>query len=643
MGERICEVCLAWIAARDGKETFNVLAPLQPLACQAKAECMAPPLLTLANIRLRFGSTPLLAGADLAIEERERLCLVGRNGSGKSTLLKIAAGLVEPDEGERFVKPGITVQYLEQEPDLRAFATVLDYAQSGFHDHEPDYRASYLLEQLGMEGTRRPQELSGGERRRAALVRVLAPEPDILMLDEPTNHLDVTTIEWLEGELRGMRSALVLISHDRRFLTHLSQRTLWIDRGQTRSLKAGFDQFEDWREKVLEEEKLMRHKLDRQIVREEHWLTYGVTARRKRNQKRLGDLFALREKKKQLKARQTRKFEADKIRATESERSGKLVIEARNISKSYDRPLIANLSLKINRRDRIGLIGPNGAGKTTLIKILTGELAPDSGSVRLGTKLDVVTLDQRRESLEADATLGEILTGGRGDQLMVGGELRHVISYMKDFLFLPEQVRTPISALSGGERGRLMLARAFARPSNLLVLDEPTNDLDLETLDLLQELLADYGGTVLLVSHDRDFLDRVVTSTLAVGENGQWFHYAGGYSDMLEQRKQAEKKERSQKAKGKGKPAKTRTEKKTGRGKLSYKDKYALENIPVQIEELENQMKACQARLDDPDLYAKDPQQFEKTVQALSDAQQRHEELEEEWLRLEMLREELEG
>ncbi len=571
------------------------------------------------------------------------MCLVGRNGSGKSTLLKIAADLVEADDGERFIKPGVTVQYLEQEPDMSAYANVMDYAQSGFHEGEADYRVNYLLEQLGLEGAQNPKDLSGGEMRRAALARVLAPEPDILMLDEPTNHLDVSTIEWLEGELRSMSSAIVLISHDRRFLTTLSKRTLWIDRGQTRNMKAGFGQFEDWREKVLEEEEMQRHKLDRKIVREEHWLTYGVTARRKRNQKRLGDLFDLRDKKKQMKAGQTKKFDSEKIAATESERSGKLVIEAKNISKSYDeRPLIEGLSMKINRLDRIGLVGPNGSGKTTLIKILTGELEPDAGSVRLGAKLETVTLDQKRESLASDATLGEILTGDGGDQVSVGGQQRHVISYMKDFLFLPEQLRTPISALSGGERGRLMLARAFARPSNLLVLDEPTNDLDLETLDLLQELLSDYSGTVLLVSHDRDFLDRVVTSTLVVGEYGEWLNYAGGYSDMLEQRKQAQKEQKIA-VTAKAKQNKGSKSKGAAKGKLTYKDKFALENIPVQMEEVNTRMQGLESRLEDPELYAKDPDRFEKTVQALSDAQSQHDDLEEEWLRLEMLREEVEG
>ena len=589
----------------------------------------------------------MLEGANLGIEERDRLCLVGRNGSGKSTLLKIAANLVEPDEGEHFIKPGTTVQYLEQEPDFSGFGSVLEYVEAGYIDGEADYRASYLLEQLGLDGTERPADLSGGETRRAALARVLAPEPDILLLDEPTNHLDVTTIEWLENELKQINSAIVLISHDRRFLSNLSKRTIWIDRGQTRNLKAGFAQFEDWREEQLAQEEQQRHKLDRKIVREEHWLTYGVTARRKRNQKRLGDLHDLRDEKKRLKGRQTKKFDHETITAAESERSGKLVIEARGISKSYDeKPLVHDLSIKINRNDRIGLVGPNGTGKTTIIRMLTGELEPDSGSVRLGARLETVTLDQKRESLDPDMTLADILTGGGSDQVSVGSDQRHVISYMKDFLFLPEQARTPIGALSGGERGRLMLARAFARPSNLLVLDEPTNDLDLETLDLLQELLADYGGTVLLVSHDRDFLDRIAGSTLAFEGQGQWTSYAGGYSDLLEQRKgrakdQSNRSEEKKKKSGRNQISSDKDI--NSRGKLTYKDKYALENIPVQMQELEGSMKSYQDKLDDPDLYAADPVAFATTVSALEKARKQHGELEEEWLRLEMLREELEG
>jgi ATP-binding cassette subfamily F protein uup len=606
---------------------------------------MAPPLLTLQSISLSFGGAPLLDRAELSIEARDRLCLVGRNGSGKSTLLKIAAGLIEPDAGERFLQPGISVRYLEQEPDMTGFATVLDYVEGGLHETDLDYRARYLLETFGMKGDEKPGNLSGGETRRAALARVLAPEPDILLLDEPTNHLDIATIEQLEAELGAIRSAIVVISHDRRFLTNLSKRTVWIDRGETRLFHEGFGRFEEWRTEVLEEEEEMRHKLDRKIVREEHWLTYGVTARRKRNQKRLADLHALRAEKRRLAERRVKEFDRDSLAAQESGASGKLVIEAEGIAKSYgERTLVKSLSLKINRKDRIGLVGPNGIGKTTLIRMLTGELAPDSGTVRLGTRLDVVSLDQKRESLDPQTSLQDCLTGGGGDTVMVGDTPRHVIGYMKDFLFVPEQARTNIDALSGGERGRLMLARAFARPSNLMVLDEPTNDLDLETLDLLQELINDYDGTVIIVSHDRDFLDRVVTSVLAAEGDGRWLSYAGGYSDMVAQRGlMAPKPERSApKAEQRDEPRPSQEPAKA-RGKLSYKDKFALETLPKQMNEAEKQIVELETRLHDPDLYAKNPQKFAVIAAALDAARAKYAEMEDEWLRLELLREELEG
>jgi len=624
---------------------------------------MAPPLLRLSGISLSFGGEALLEGAEMALEAGERLCLVGRNGSGKSTLLKIAAGLVEPDGGERFLQPGCKVQYLEQEPDLGGFDSLLEYAASSLEEDEGDYRAAFLLESLGLDGERHPKGLSGGEMRRAALVRALAPEPDILLLDEPTNHLDITAIEWLEKELAGMKSAIALISHDRRLLQRLSRKVLWLDRGQTRLLARGFEHFEDWRAELLEREQEERHKLSRQIVREEHWLRYGVTARRKRNQRRLGELFALRDEKKRLAGRQIRHFNRQKLGGlAEGERSGKLVIEAEGISKSYDgRRLIDSLSLKINRRDRLAIVGPNGAGKTTLINILTGALEPDEGRVRLGVKLEIARFDQRRESLDPSLSLADVLSGGRGDQIMVRGQPRHVIGYMKDFLFLPEQARTPVKLLSGGERGRLMLALAMARPSNLLVLDEPTNDLDMETLDLLEELVADYEGTVLLVSHDRDFIDRTASAVLLAGENGQWRLYAGGYSDMEAQRREERsgdrqkgrgKKGRSgrggqsgreEEAKGSPRQAKPSRPSRPSRTRLSYKDKYALEQLPGQIAELEQNISQLQERLNDPGFHARDPQAFNQTINQLATAQKNLEKLEDKWLHLEMLREELEG
>ena len=494
---------------------------------------MPPPLLTLQDIHLTFGGTPLLEGAELAIGERERVCLVGRNGSGKSTLLKIAAGTVEADRGARFAQPGATIRYLAQEPDLSGFATTLAYVEAGLAGGDDTHRARYLLEQLGLTGDEDPARLSGGEARRAALARVLAPAPDILLLDEPTNHLDLPAIEWLEDELAASRSALVLISHDRRFLTKLSRATVWLDRGVTRRIEKGFASFEEWRDQVLEEEEREQHKLGRKIVAEEHWIRYGVSGRRKRNVRRVGLLQELRKDFREHRGAQG----TVKISVNDAELSGKLVAEADRISKSFgETPIVRDFSVRIQRGDRIGLVGPNGAGKTTLLKMLTGELAPDEGQVTLGVNLQMATLDQRRDALDPDTSVRDTLTGGRGDSVFVGGQTRHVIGYMKDFLFTPEQAGTAVSALSGGERGRLTLARALAKPSNLLVLDEPTNDLDLETLDLLEEMIDDYPGTVLLVSHDRDFLDRTVSAVVVAEGDGRWNVYAGGYSDMVAQR-----------------------------------------------------------------------------------------------------------
>jgi len=494
---------------------------------------MAPPLLTLQDIHLTFGGTPLLEGAELAIGERERVCLVGRNGSGKSTLLKIAADTVEADRGTRFAQPGATIRYLAQEPDLTGFATTLAYVEAGLAPGDDPHRARYLLGQLGLTGDEEPARLSGGEARRAALARVLAPAPDILLLDEPTNHLDLPAIEWLESELASSRSALVLISHDRRFLEKLSRATVWLDRGTTRRIERGFAAFEEWRDQVLEEEEREQHKLGRKIVAEEHWMRYGVTARRKRNMRRVGLLAAMRKDFREHRGA----VGTVKIQVTEAELSGKLVAEAERVSKSYgDTPIVRDFSIRIQRGDRIGLVGPNGAGKTTLLKMLTGELAPDAGKITLGVNLQMAALDQGRETLDPDTSVRDTLTGGRGDSVFVGGQTRHVVGYMRDFLFAPEQAGTAVSALSGGERGRLTLARALAKPSNLLVLDEPTNDLDLETLDLLEEMIDDYPGTVLLVSHDRDFLDRTVSAVIVSEGGGRWNAYAGGYTDMVAQR-----------------------------------------------------------------------------------------------------------
>ena len=598
---------------------------------------MAPPLLLLQDVNLTFGTAPLLAGAGLGVSAGDRICLVGRNGSGKSTLLKAAAGLIQPDSGRRFAQPGATIRYLPQEPDFDGFATTLAYVEAGFDGASTDhYRATYLLEQLGLTGAEDPSTLSGGEARRTALARVLAPEPDILLLDEPTNHLDLPGIEWLEKELYGMKSGIVLISHDRRLLERISRTTLWLDRGVTRQLDQGFAHFEPWRDAVLEQEETDRHKLGRKIVMEEDWLRYGVTARRKRNQKRLGDLHALRKKHRE----QRGALGKVRMEAAEADLSGRLVMVAEGVSKSYgDRPIVRDFSARVIRGDRVGIVGPNGAGKTTLLNLLTGETEPDTGEVKIGTNLAQVTLDQRRENLDSGQTLSQALTGGAGDTVVVGGQSRHVVSYMKDFLFGPEQANTPVGVLSGGERGRLTLARAFAKPSNLLVLDEPTNDLDLETLELLQERLADYAGTVLLVSHDRDFLDRVVTSVIASDGDGVWTQYAGGYSDMLAQRGPA----RSATATaGKPKAAAPAVQRAAVR-RMTFKDKHALETLPSRIATLEAEIAKFNRQLGDPNLYSKDPVKFAAISQTLTETQTALTTAEEQWLELEMRREEIEA
>ncbi len=603
---------------------------------------MAPPLIQLKDIALTFGGTPLLAGVELSVSEGERVCLIGRNGSGKSTLLKIIAGLVEADSGSRFVQPGATIRYLPQEPDFSGFATALAYVEAGLNPGDDHYQAQYLLEQLGLTGAEDPMNLSGGEARRAALARVLAPSPDILLLDEPTNHLDLTTIEWLEGELANRKSALVLISHDRRFLSNLSRVTVWLDRGETRRIEKGFSAFEEWRDELLAEEERDQHKLDRKIVMEEHWLRYGVSGRRKRNVKRLGNLHALRAQRRNYRGAAGKA----NLAAAEAEQSGKLVIEAKRISKSFaEHKIVDDFSIRIARGDRIGIVGPNGAGKTTLINILTGAEPPDSGTIRLGANIEMATLDQHRESLDPKTTLADALTGGRGDSIMVGGTPKHVIGYMKDFLFQQEQARTPLEVLSGGERGRLMLARALAKPSNLLVLDEPTNDLDLDTLDVLEEMLGDYDGTVILISHDRDFLDRVVTSVIAPEGDGKWTEYAGGYSDMLAQRG-ADLKEKTVKsgaAQAAVQQAAAAIAPSPGKRKLTFNDQHALETLPKTIAKLQTEIAAHQRRLDDPELFSRDRKAFDAASAAIARAQSELDAAEEKWLALEMLREEIES
>ena len=600
---------------------------------------MAPPHLQLKDIALTLGGTPLLTGAELSVSTGERVSLVGRNGSGKSTLLKIAAGLVEPDRGSVFVQPGALVRYLPQEPDFSGFATTLAYVEAGLRPGEDAHKARHLVSDLGLSGEEDPAHLSGGEARRASLARVLAPDPDILLLDEPTNHLDLTTIEWLERELAGRRTALVVVSHDRRFLANLSRVTVWLDRGETRRIERGFAHFEEWRDTLLAEEEREQHKLARKIAAEEHWMRYGVTARRKRNMRRVGELQTLRERRRSYRAAAG----SASITAGVAPASGVLVIEAEGIGKSYGpRPLVRDFSIRIQRGDRIGVVGPNGSGKTTLINMLIGALAPDCGTVRLGANLAVATLDQYRVSLDPQVTVADALTGGGGDTVMVNGVPKHVVGYMKDFLFSSEQARTPLGKLSGGERGRLMLAQVLAKPSNLLVLDEPPNDLDMETLDVLEDMLADYPGTVLLISHDRDFLDRLVSGVIVPEGNGRWTEYAGGYSDMLTQR--GADLTGTPRAVA-PKPAKTPVppDVQPAKRRLSFKDKHALETLPQTIVALQAEAALLQAKIDDPGFYARDRAGFEKVSAALGAVQHKIAAADEQWLELEILREELAG
>jgi ATP-binding cassette subfamily F protein uup len=597
---------------------------------------VAAPLLALRDIRTVFADQVLIAGASFALAAGDRLCLVGRNGSGKSTLLRIAAGLTEPDGGEVFRQPGTRIAYLEQVPDFGGAASVLDYAMSGGAEA---HKAAAALDELKLSPTANPATLSGGEGRKAALARVLAEEPDILLLDEPTNHLDLPSIEWLETRLSQFRGAFILISHDRAFLRQLAAGCLWLDRGIIRRLDKGFGAFEEWVEQILAEEEVTQRKLDKLIEQETQWSREGISARRTRNQGRLRRLHTMR-KERAAQVQQTGRVD---LAAETGQASGSLVVEAKNITKVWPQPdgservAVRNFSTRIMRGDKVGFIGPNGAGKTTLLKILTGALAPDSGSVRLGTNLTPVYIDQSRASLNPEATLWDTLCEGGGDQVMVRGKPRHVVSYLRDFLFRESQARQPVKALSGGEQCRLLLARALAKPSNLLVLDEPTNDLDMETLDLLQEMLSDYEGTVLLVSHDRDFLDRVVTSVVALDGEGNAEEYPGGYTDWQRQHKERVRPEQKQAA------AAPKAERAKAQTKLSYKDSRALEELQKRMPQLEGEIATTEKKLADPDLYSRDAEAFHKLSAALDRLKAELSAAEEQWLELEMKREEMAG
>jgi ATP-binding cassette subfamily F protein uup len=596
---------------------------------------LAPPLLALRDIRVAFADQVLLDGASFSLGAGDRLCLVGRNGAGKSTLLRIAAGLVEPESGERFVQPGTRVSYLPQMPDFGGAATVIDYATAAGAER---HQAEAVLDELHLDPTKPTATLSGGEARKAAIARVLADEPDILLLDEPTNHLDLPSIEWLEDRLAQFRGALVLISHDRAFLRRLTAGCLWVDRGQVRRLDKGFANFEEWSEQILADEEVVAHKLDRLILQETQWSREGISARRKRNQGRLRRLHSLREDRAEKIAQVGRAALAVETGAA----SGTLVIEAEHIAKSFgERVIIRDFSTRIVRGDKIGLIGPNGAGKTTLLKMLMGTLPPDSGKIRLGTNLTPVIVDQSRASLDPEATLWQTLCEGGGDQVMVRGQPRHVVSYLRDFLFRESQARQPIKALSGGEQCRLLLARALAKPSNLLVLDEPTNDLDMETLDLLQEMLADYDGTVLLVSHDRDFLDRVVASVIVLDGEGGVEEYPGGYSDWLRFSRGRASAKAPTKSAAAAPRAEAKAEQPRAATKLSYKDSRLLEELGTRMPKLQGDIAKLETQLSDPGLYARSPAEFAKVTARHHALRAELEAAEEQWLELEMKREAL--
>ncbi|KMW56639.1 ABC transporter, ATP-binding protein [Candidatus Rhodobacter oscarellae] len=593
------------------------------------------PLLQLSDIALTFGGDPVFDGLDLVVQPGDRVALVGRNGSGKSTLMKVMAGLVEADRGARVLPAGVSVGYMEQDPTMEGFATLGDFAASGLEPGEA-YKVEMAAEGLKFKAETAVNVASGGERRRAALAKLMAEAPELMLLDEPTNHLDIDAIAWLEAELKAAQSAYVLISHDRAFLNALTRATLWIDRGAVRRRELGFGGFEAWRDEIWAEEDLKRHKLDRKIKAEARWAVEGISARRKRNQGRVRALQALRAER----ASQIRRQDAAAMALDAGSKSGKRVIEARGISKAFgDKAILRPFDLRVLRGDRVAFVGPNGVGKTTLIKMLTGALAPDTGSVTLGTNLELAVFDQNRESLAPDVTLWDALAGdneigvsGKADQVMVRGAPKHVVGYLKEFLFTDQQARAPVRSLSGGEKARLVLAKIMAKPSNLLVLDEPTNDLDIETLDLLQEILGDYSGTVLLVSHDRDFIDRVATTTVLMSGDGRAVVHAGGWSDLPPRQAEDRPQGRMRPA-AKDKP--TKPQPAPQRAALSFTEKHRLEALPGEIERLEAEIAKLSEFLSDPALFTDQPKKFEKASAALVERQQALSAAETEWLELE--------
>lgn len=593
-----------------------------------------PPIFSYEQLSLHQGEGWLFQDLDLHVGPRDRLALIGRNGAGKTTFLRLIAGQIEPDKGKRTVQPGINIVMLEQEPDFTPFETLLDFAIAG--DNGPaEYEVQSIASQLSTDLSIRADKASGGEKRRAAICRALALEPDLLLLDEPTNHLDLGAIDWLEDWLRRYRGAFITISHDRTFLTRLTKQTIWLDRGSLRRQEIGFGGYDAWMEKVHADEALAANKIDAKLKLEARWLERGVTARRKRNQGRLAKLYEMRA----ARAAMIGPAGTANLKAQSDDVRTKSVITAEHISKSFGvgdnaRTIIKDFSLRIQRGDRIGIVGANGAGKTTLLKMLTGELEPDTGSVTLAKTLNGVYIDQQRSLLQDNKTVRDVLADG-SDWVDVRGEKKHVQSYLKEFLFAPSLIDAKVGTLSGGEQSRLLLAREFARMSNLLVLDEPTNDLDLETLDLLQEVIADYDGTVLLVSHDRDFLDRTVTVTLGLDGSGKVDIIAGGYAEWEAKRKADDDlaKSRNNAARQSApKPASAKSS--SPAKKLSYKDQRDYDMLPARIEAIDERMAQIAEALADADLYTRDFATFEKLTQENSALIDEKDEAEMRWLEL---------
>ena len=602
-----------------------------------------PPLITLNDVRLTFGGKPLFTGVSFSLSKGERVALVGRNGAGKSTLMKIISESLEADSGEVWRQPGITYAIVSQEPSLAGHDTVLDYASDGL---EATYMAEAELMEFGVEATANPATLSGGQQRRAALARAFAHDPDVLLLDEPTNHLDVPMIEALEARLKSFNGVVLLVSHDRRFLENVSTNTLWLRQGKVLKSPDGYAKFDDWAEQIEIEEERQLRRMTTQLKDEQHWLARGVTGRRKRNQGRLARLKQMRVQHAEMRgALQDRKSTAD-LSVSSGDSMSKKVIEAKGLSKTFDTPngplvIAEDLSLRILRGDRIGIIGPNGAGKTTLVRLLLGEIEPDAGNIRLSKTLQVTYQDQTRDSLNATDTVWEALAPNGGDSIMVQGHQRHVAAYAKDFLFKPEQLRQPVGALSGGERNRLALAIGLAQPSNLLVMDEPTNDLDMQTLELLEDMLLNYDGTLILVSHDRAFLDATVTSCLCPVGNGKWVVTAGGWNDAQDQLKHFRKADAPAQ-----KPEKPKTDnamRSKAQKKLSYKDEHRQKEINALIPKLQQEIRSLEEQMGDPEFYTRDPNGFARASDRIGSAREELDGIELEWLEIEEKREALAG